>query len=332
MYEALQHRNMALAFKAGSHALIYCVQAGAYDRLGDFASGVVNSTSDPRLLEVLIQHLHTAAESALEGWPRWRCLGILADALRSGGRPDASLPFYEQSATQTRATAEAGGAGAHEAWADLATTTGNWAIALLEVGNLDVSRQRFLESTEALKKAGGPAANVIRRELEALRIDILQGRAAQALPQVEARLKQVEAWWRQHRSGQSVPEAPHPENLARALISALDIAVDAHLAQGDWGFALRRIDAILTVMQAVERRAEDLADARTNRAYVLGRLDRFGEAKTELEECLRVFENDPAQRARVLSSLACLFNEQGDVAQAITQERRAEAGGIPIQS
>ena len=62
-----------------------------------------------------------------------------------------------------------------------------------------------------------------------------------------------------------------------------------------------------------------------NRAVELGRLGRFGEAKAELEECLQVFQNDPAMRARVLSSLAELFDEQGDVPQAIVQERRALA-------
>ena len=62
-----------------------------------------------------------------------------------------------------------------------------------------------------------------------------------------------------------------------------------------------------------------------NRAVELGSLGRFGEAKAELEECLQVFQNDPAMRARVLSSLATLFDEQGDVPQAIAQQRRALA-------
>ena len=72
----------------------------------------------------------------------------------------------------------------------------------------------------------------------------MQGQAAEALPQVETRLAQVEAWWQRHRSGQPVPEAPDPEFLARALIGALDIASEAHFAQKDWEPALRRIDAV----------------------------------------------------------------------------------------
>ena len=88
----------------------------------------------------------------------------------------------------------------------------------------------------------------------------MQGQAAEALPQVEARLAQVEAWWQQHRSGQTVPEAPDAEFLARALISALDIATDAPLrARQDWEPALRRIDAILEVKRALQRPAEDIA-------------------------------------------------------------------------
>jgi len=82
---------------------------------------------------------------------------------------------------------------------------------------------------------------------------------------------------------------------------------------------------MLEVQRALQRPAEDIARSRINRAVVLGRLGRFGEAKAELEECLQVFQNDPAMRAKVLGSLANRFDEQGDVPQAITQGRRALA-------
>ena len=62
-----------------------------------------------------------------------------------------------------------------------------------------------------------------------------------------------------------------------------------------------------------------------NRASVLGELGRFGEAKAEWENCLQVFQHDPAMSAKVLSGFATLFRQQGDVAQAITQVRRALA-------
>jgi hypothetical protein len=54
-------------------------------------------------------------------------------------------------------------------------------------------------------------------------------------------------------------------------------------------------------------------------------LQRFDEAKTELEACLGVFQSDPASSACVLSSLASLFADQGDLPQATAQERRALA-------
>jgi tetratricopeptide (TPR) repeat protein len=53
-----------------------------------------------------------------------------------------------------------------------------------------------------------------------------------------------------------------------------------------------------------------------------GRID---EAKAELEACLTLFEGDPAMSAAVLSSLADVFDRQGDIRQAIIQERRALA-------
>ena len=182
-----------------------------------------------------------------------------------------------------------------------------------------------MESAEAKKKAGRPAVNVIASELEALRIDIMQGEAAEALPQVESRLAQVAGWWRLHRSGQPVPEAPDAEFLARAYIGALDIARDADYARGDWESALHRLDSVLEVKRALERPAEDIAGDRFNRASVLIQLGRFGEARVELEDCLQVFQGNPSSRAKVLSSLADLFSRQGDEPEAITQERRALA-------
>src|SRR5262245_23761378 len=70
---------------------------------------------------------------------------------------------------------------------------------------------------------------------------------------------------------------------------------------------------------------EDIASTRMDRANMLLRLGRFGEAQAELEACLQVFQNDPAKSATTLSSLAILFNEQGDVPQAVIQERRSLA-------
>jgi hypothetical protein len=87
----------------------------------------------------------------------------------------------------------------------------------------------------------------------------MQGRVEQALPQIEAKLARVAAWWRQHRAGQPVPEAPDAEFLARGFIGALDIARKAHYAQEDWAAALGRIDDILEVEQALQRPAGDLA-------------------------------------------------------------------------
>jgi tetratricopeptide (TPR) repeat protein len=323
VFKALQHQNMTVALQAGSRALVYCVQAEAYDRLSGFASNLVTSISASHLLAGLLPHLEDTAEVAPEGRLRWSCLCYLADALMRGGHPDASLPFYAQAATQARTAAEAQEENGGQVWGHVAWITGNWANALRDVGDLDSSRQQILDSAEANKKAGSPAVHCISMELEALRIDIRQGQAAQALPQVEARLAQVKAWWQQHCSGQSVPEAPNSELLARALISALDIAKEAHSAQKNWESALRCIDASLEVERALGRRAEDIAMAQLSRAGVLIALGRFGEAQTEIEACLKVFQKDSANRAWVLSSLADLFYEQGDVPQAITQQRRA---------
>ena len=326
-FDELQHRNMTTALGAGSRALVYCVQAEAWEQLLDFAGALVTSTCDPRLLEALVPHLQTAAESAPEGRTHWSCLGHLAGALGGGSHPGTSLPFYERAAAQARAVAEAGGEDSRRAWIDLAWITGNWALPLVRVGDLDAARQRRLDAADAERKAGSPVINTIIQELEALRIDIMQGHAAAALPEVESRLAQVEAWWQRHCSGQTVAEAPDAEILARVLIGALNIAVQAHFAQEDWPAALRRLDAILEVDRELGRPARDIARTRVERAIVLGRMHRFGEAMAELEECLALFEDDPTGTGAVRSAFALLFHEQGDVAQAITQGRRALALG-----
>ena len=195
----------------------------------------------------------------------------------------------------------------------------------MNVGQLDAARQRHLESAETKRTAGRPEVEVIGSELVALRIDIMQGRVTEALPQIEARLAQVEAWWQQHRAGQPVPQAPEAEALARVFIGALDIAKDAYRAQKDWAAALGKTEAILAVEQALQRPAEDIAQTRMNRAVELGQLRRFGEAQAELEACLEIFQHNPVVKARVLGSLASLFDDQGDLPQAITQGRRALA-------
>jgi tetratricopeptide (TPR) repeat protein len=143
---------------------------------------------------------------------------------------------------------------------------------------------------------------------------------------VEQRIAQVEIWWqRTRKGGESVPEAPDPEFLGRVLISALDIARQAHFAQKDWNAALPRIDRILEVKRELHRPAQDIAATRMNRANVLCELQRSGEAQAELQACLEIFAGDPTRSQAVLGSLASLFDDRGDVPQAVELGRRALA-------
>src|SRR5262249_1182621 len=137
------------------------------------------------------------------------------------------------------------------------------------------------------------------------------------------RLSKIEGWWAASRAGLPTPDAPDREFLARAITSALNLAVEVHYAQEQWEAALKRIDAIIEIQQELKRPPEDIAASRLNRANMLRRLNRHGEAKLELEACLDIFENDPVSRAKVLGSLANLYDDIGDLVQAITQQRRA---------
>ena len=340
-FKALLHQDGAAALRAGARALVYCVQAQAWERLGSFVSTLVTGTTDPRLLEGLIPHLQSAVEAAPKGKPRWSYLCYLGDALRRGGQPDRSLPFYEQAAAQARGAAEGApeavsattsGApaeptpAARQAWADLAWITGNWAHALGDVGDLEVAHRRYVEAVEAFKQAGSPLIEIIGRELEALRIDVIQGRVEEARPEIESRLARVADWWRCGRAGERLPEAPNEEFLARVYIGALDIARQADYAGEDWPTALERLDAMLEAQQTLRRPPEEIGATRVNRANMLMQLpDRLPEARRELETCLALFQHHPTGCVKVLSSLAELYHRQEDFAQAITQERRALA-------
>lgn len=324
-FRATQHENKAASLEAGCRALVYCIQTEAWDELRGYASRLITGIHNSRLLETLIPHLQTAVESSPKGAPRRACLLLLADALTLGGQADASLPFYDQAATLARADADGNDHDARRALDDLSAIVGNWASALVNTGNLNAARERLVESVEARKKAGRPQVDIVSAELETLRIDILQGLADEASPEVETRLAQVQQWWQQHRAGQDVPQAPDTEQLARTLISALDVARQTDNARNDWESALKRIDTMIAVERDLHRSDEDIGESRFNRANVLLMLNRLPEARRELEACSKIFEDHPSVRSKVLSSLAELFNKQGDLSQAIVQERRSLA-------
>jgi tetratricopeptide (TPR) repeat protein len=319
---SLIYNDVTAALQVGCRALIYCVQANALVRLSSFASLIVTSTNNLQLLAHLIPHLQTAAESSPEGRMRWRCLSYLADALMECG-PDASLPFYAEAARLARAAAELGDEGLWPGWGDLAAITGNWSSALLQCGHLDSARQRRIEAIEANLRAGSPPMEIIKGELELLRIDIRQGRLTTARPRIEMLLAKLQLQSHAYRSGQCELEVEDAEDLARALICAIDIALDSDFAQRDWESALRRATDLLEEAKALGRADSQMAPIRTRRADVLKELRRFDEAQAEFDACIPFFQNDPRRAARTIGSLADVFYRQGDVAQAITQGRRA---------
>jgi tetratricopeptide (TPR) repeat protein len=321
--EGLLHENVSVALVSGARAIVYFVQARAYERMGRLASRVVTSTDDPKFVERLLPHLEAAAQAAPEGEARWKCLGALADALGGAGQPDKSLEYYQQAADLARMSAEAGGNKSREAWSDLAVILTNWANALGDTGSLSAARQRRVEASEAHRQAGRPLVHMISNEMEMLRIDIDKGQADAALPQIEERLSKIEGWWTASRAGLPTPDAPDREFLARAMIGALDTARQANYALRQWEAALKCIDTVIKIKQELNRPPEDIAGDRGNRANTLRLLERYSEAKLELDACLDIFENNPASRAKALSSLASLYKDIGDLAQAITQERRA---------
>ena len=315
-YEELSGTDKTTALEVGRCALVYLLRARAFNRLAGFASSLVTSTRNAGLLKSLLPHLEAAASAAPAGRERWSCRTYLADALKGAGRPQASLPLYHEAAQEAKAAGH---------WRHLGWITGNWAGALREVGDLEESKKKHLESVALKRKAGRPEITALGSELEVYRIDIMQGQAQEVLPELDARLDQIEAWFQRAQAGEIVPEAPDAEILLRVYIVALGIATQAHGALEQWDAAIQRADKMIQVEHAVGATEHEIAMARIGRANAYRCLGRLPDAQRELEEILPVFAEDDYGRAMVLSSLASIFDGKGDLSHAIEVDRRALA-------
>jgi tetratricopeptide (TPR) repeat protein len=324
-YIAYRVKNVRVAIEAGRRALIYYAMAGAYEELSRFAVGVVNTTSDLRILDELIHYLDRAARSAPPGPGGWKCKLALADALDNSGRTGESLPIYEEAAISARAAGEAGGTEATYAWRDYSSIVGNWAVALQRIGRLDLSRQRQIERSEALKRGNAPEVYVVNSELGVLALDVSQGNAREALPQIELRLEKMEGWWHRARNGEQLREAPDTALLGSLFCDALFKAREAHTSLHDWESSLRRTESLLEVKRALNHPINELAWEWLNSGQLLTQLGRYAEAQARLEPCLQIFEQELQSLARTYHALADLFHKKGDLAQGILQARRAHA-------
>jgi len=251
-----QEGAMGWATEAGRRALSYMVRARAFDRLGSFAGGLVIGTSSPAVLRGVIEELGSVAGQLPPGEDRWCVRTYLADALRMSGRADESLPFYKQAASEAEAAGH---------WSHVGAICQNWANALRDAGELDKARDTYLRSVEAKKKAGAPRVFIVGSELEGLRIDVMQGRAKECLPEIETRLAEVRQWWKRHRAGESVPEAPDPVHLGRVLVGSLDIAWVVNLGLERWQACLDLLDEMEQAEREMGQTEHELALTRFNK-------------------------------------------------------------------
>jgi tetratricopeptide (TPR) repeat protein len=306
------------AVEMGRRGIRYLVRARAFESLGSFASAVITSTSDPALLGQVIADLQVAAAEVPSGEARWSLRTYLADAFRNAGRPDQALPFYAQAAEEAEAAAH---------WPDVGWICQNWAIALQHVGRLERARETYLRSAEASRWAGRPQVLVVMSENEALRIDVMQGRAAEALPAIEEKLAELRSWWVRRQQGEPVPEAPDDEYLARALVSGLDVARCANQALERWQPCLDLLEEMEQVERALGTGEHEITRTRFNRYFPLTELGKLDEARTVLEGCLDVDRQvgDVTGEATVLYALASVWNALGDPRQALAFERQALA-------
>jgi tetratricopeptide (TPR) repeat protein len=306
------------AAEMGRRGIRYLVRARAFESLTSFTSGMVTSTHDPALLGQVIADLQSAAAEAPAGKVRWSLRTFLADALRQAGRPDQALPLYAQAAEEAKDAAH---------WSDLAGIRNNWAGALRAVGQLDRARETYLGSAEATRRAGRPRVLVVWSELEALRVDVYQGRAGEALPAIEEKLAEVRSWWPRRQRGEPVPETPDDEQLARTLMSGLDVAHHANRELERWQPCLDLLGEIEQVQRALGMGEHEIVRMLFNCYVPLSRLGKLDEARAVLEGCIEVFRRvgDVTGEARALSALADVWSALGDPGQALALERQALA-------
>lgn len=320
------------AAEAGRRGIQYLVLARSFDELHSFASAFVTGTTEPALLDAVIHDLQNAADVVPAGKARWSVRTYIANALDSAGQPDQALSFYALAVAEAEAA---------EHWSDLGSIYQNFAVALRQVGRLSDARRAFTQSADAEARAGNPRIAIVGSELEALRLDVMQGQAEKVEPAIEERLAEVRSWWERRQNGEKVPEAPDDEMLVRALITGLDIAEDVSRDVGQWQKSLELFDEIEAVKRAQGAGEYEIAGTRFNRYGPMLRLtqearDRgeheaamkqLGEAKALLADCLDIFRRagSSEREGRVLSALANVCKELGDVTEAISLERRALA-------
>jgi tetratricopeptide (TPR) repeat protein len=183
-----------------------------------------------------------------------------------------------------------------------------------------------LRSAEAGQRADRPEVEVVGHELEALRIDVMQGDAEKALPGIDARLARIRGWWRSETGG-SVAEAQGRTVLGRVLASGLDIAWTANFGLERWQAGLDLLDEQESVQRALGENELDLARTRFNQCGPLLRLGHLDQAQRALEGCLDIFRGAGAvaDEAKCLGALADLWDERGDIGEAIALQRRALA-------
>ncbi len=319
-YEALlasrEPDSRDVAAEIGGIGVRYLARARAFDSLASFASRVVTRTSDPVPLRQMIADLRTVAAKAPAGEMRWCLRTCLADALNNAGQPEQAILLYAQAAEEAEAAA---------GWWDLAWVYNNWANALQHVGEPEQAFRNYLRSAEAKRRAGRSRVSIVGSELAALRIAVTQGRAAEAAPQIEARLGELRCWWALRRAGEPVPEIEDDENLADALMMSLDLARQTNAALECWQACLDLHRDIEQLQRDLGMSEYEIARVRINLYAPLAKLGKLEEARVALEHCLEVVHDREDIRSEVcaLSALAIIWHGLGAPSHGATLERQA---------
>ncbi len=293
------------AFEMGRRSLMYLIQANAFTKLKSLVDRVISTTKDAPVLRSTIAELEAIIEFLPSGEARWSTRNCIAETLSEAGRSDLALRLFEKAVTEAEAA---------PAFADVGWISRNWAHALLKYEQWDAARRMYWQSADAWRQSDRPVLHAMISELEALRVDVLEGMAEEALPKVNARLHEVRRWFSRYQQGEIPPEAPNFDLLQRMMVSALDIAESAHREMEEWNACLDLLTEQEHIEQNLGESAYTLALTRFNQYHPLVHLGRLDEAQTLAESCLDIYREagDHHLVARALKALADLWEERGN--------------------
>jgi tetratricopeptide (TPR) repeat protein len=298
-----------LILRSGRNAVPYLMRQRQWNDAARLLEQVIKRDKSPATLAgtvPLLQRIAEETEGTLEGIA---CAGVLAKTLSRAGRAGeavAMLGKLEQQAVES---------GQHRV---ASAVTGELVNLLLDAGHLAEALTMVERKKDHTRRAGLGPWTQLSDEGQRLQILNVVGHHEEVLAAVEARREEMKGLPESHGSNETV----EPWQVKEALLSA---GGEAALRLRRWQEALSLNEEV--IQTKVGRGATSLEVARTrhNDYGPLLKLQRYGEARRLLHQCLAVFESEGDTEAlgSVHSAIANLESQLQHFQEAVRHESTA---------